>query len=112
MTSTIKVNLQNFNINSLQSLEAWVGQQISSLGRIRRIDSANVRLARLEAASPAYHVKVQLVTPGPDVFAEGRDHTLRAAFTKVVDRLRQQIERRVQKRLLRRKSEISLRFSN
>jgi ribosome-associated translation inhibitor RaiA len=112
MTSTIKVNLQNFNINSLQSLEAWVGQQISSLGRIRRIDSANVRLARLEAASPAYHVKVHLVTPGPDVFAEGRDHTLRAAFTKVVDRLRQQIERRVQKRLLRRKSEISLRSSN
>ncbi|MEI7774040.1 MAG: HPF/RaiA family ribosome-associated protein [Verrucomicrobiota bacterium] len=111
MTSAIKVNLQNFNIISLHSLEAWVKQQISTLGRIRRIDAANVRLSRLDASSPAYHVKVQLVTPGPDVFAEGRDHTLRAAFSKVVDKLRQQIAKRIQKRGLRWKTELSLRSS-
>ena len=109
MTSAIKVNLQNFNISPLRSLEAWVEQQLSSFGRIRRIDAANVRLARLEASSPAYHVKVHLVTPGPDVFAEGRDHTLRAAFAKAVGKLRQQIAKRTQKRVLRWKSEMSLR---
>ena len=68
-----------------------------------------VRLVRLENVSPAYQVNVHLVTPGPDVFAESRDHTLRAAFTKAMAQLRGQINSRAQKRLNRWKNQLTLR---
>jgi ribosome-associated translation inhibitor RaiA len=56
---------------------------------------------RLTDASPAYQVHVHLVTPDPDVFAATRDHTLRAAFTKTIAQLREQITSRASKRLQR-----------
>jgi ribosomal subunit interface protein len=100
----MRLNVQHRNIRSLDALDAWVEKQIFALGRSRQIDEANIRLIRLENASPAYQVNVHLVTPGPDVFAESRDHTLRAAFTKVMAQLREQIARRAHKRLQRKKS--------
>lgn len=97
----MRLNMQHLNLRSLDRLDAWVENQILALGRARQIDEANVRLARLENASPAYQVNVHLVTPGPDVFAESRDHTLRAAFVKAVAQLRGQITSRAQKRMHR-----------
>lgn len=94
----MRLNLQHLNIRSLDSLDSWVEKQILALGRARQIDEANVRLVRLEHASPAFRVNVHLVTPGPDVFAEGRDHTLRAAFAKVMAQLRETITSRATKR--------------
>jgi ribosome-associated translation inhibitor RaiA len=32
--------------------------------------------------SPAYRVAIHIVTPGPDLEAEGQDHTIRAAIGK------------------------------
>jgi ribosome-associated translation inhibitor RaiA len=107
MTPTMRLNVQHRNIRSLAALDSWVEKQIFALGRSRQIDEANIRLIRLENASPAYQVNVHLVTPGPDVFAESRDHTLRAAFTKVMAQLREQIALRANKRLQRRKSNLS-----
>jgi ribosome-associated translation inhibitor RaiA len=107
MTTTMRVNVQHLNIRSLHQLDAWVERQILALGAARQIDEANVRLVRLLDASPAYQVHVHLVTPGPDVFAESRDHTLRAAFVKVMAQLRDQIGRRASKRLHRLKSQQS-----
>jgi ribosome-associated translation inhibitor RaiA len=52
-------------------------------------------------------VNVHLVTPGPDVFAESRDHTLRAAFSKALAELREKITSRATKRLRRMKSNLS-----
>ena len=103
----MRLNVQHLNVRSLDALDSWVEKQIFALGRVRQIDEANIRLIRLENASPAYQVNVHLVTPGPDVFAESRDHTLRAAFTKVVAQLRGQIALRASKRLQRRKSNLS-----
>ena len=105
----MRLNLQHLNLPSLHQLDSWVEQQIFALGSARRIDEANVRLVRLENASPAYQVNVHLVTPGPDVFAESRDHTLRAAFAKAVAQLRSQITRRAQKRMHRWKNKLTLR---
>jgi ribosome-associated translation inhibitor RaiA len=105
----MKLNVQHLNIRSLDSLDSWVEKQIFALGRARQIDEANIRLIRLENASPAYRVNVHLVTPGPDVFAEGRDHTLRAAFSKVIARLRDKISTRAAKRLQRLKSNLKAR---
>jgi len=109
MTTNMKLNVQHMNIRSLDTLDSWVEKQVLALGRARQIDEANIRLVRLEDASPAYQVNVHLVTPGPDVYAETRDHTLRAAFAKAMMQLREQITSRSTKRLQRIKSNLKAR---
>ncbi len=103
----MRLNVQHLNIRSLDRLDSWVEEHIFALGRTRQIDQANVRLERLTNVSPAYQVSVHLVTPGPDVFAETRDHTLRAAFSKAIAQLREQISRRAAKRLRRLKGNLN-----
>lgn len=105
----MRLNVQHLNLRSLDRLDSWVEKQIFALGRARQIDEANVRLVRLRGASPAYQVNVHLVTPGPDLFAESRDHTLRAAFAKALSQLREQITSRATKRLRRLKSNLKAR---
>lgn len=105
----MRLNLQHLNIRSLDALDSWVEKQILALSQARQIDEANVRLVRFENASPAYQVNVHLVTPGPDVYAESRDHTLRAAFNKAMAQLREQITNRATKRLQRIKSNLKAR---
>ena len=107
----MRLNVQHLNIRSLDALDSWVENQILSLGRARHIDQANVRLICRRDASRAYSVHVHLVTPGPDVIAECSDHTLRAAVTKVMHALRQQIERRAAKPLQKLKTNLSGRRS-
>lgn len=109
MTTTMRLNVQHMNIRSLDTLDSWVEKQIFTLGRARQIDEANVRLVRLDDASPAFQVNVHLVTPGPDVYAETRDHTLRAAFVKAMAQLREQIMDRATKRLQRVRSNLKSR---
>jgi ribosome-associated translation inhibitor RaiA len=104
MTTSMKLYVQHLNLPALATLDAWVEKQIFTLGRTRQIDEANIRLIRLENASPAFQVNVHLVTPGQDVFAESRDHTLRAAFEKALKQLRAQITSRATQRLHRLKS--------
>jgi len=103
----MRINLQHLNLPSVDSLDAWVETQIFALGRTRQIDEANIRLIRLENGSPAYQVDIHLVTPGPDVFAEGRDHTLRAAFVKVMEQLQETISRRATRRQHNLKGDLS-----
>ena len=105
----MRLNIEHLNLRSINALDAWVEKQIFALGQARQIDEANIRLVRLENASPAYQVNVHLVTPGPDVFAETRDHTLRAAFTKAMAQLREQITNRAAKRVQRLKGNLKAR---
>jgi len=109
MTTNMRLNVQHLNIRPLDMMNAWVEQQLRALSATRQIDEANVRLVRRNDASPAYQVHVHLVTPGPDVFAESRDHTLRAAFAKAMTQLREQITSRAAKRLQRLKSNMKSR---
>jgi ribosome-associated translation inhibitor RaiA len=105
----MRLNVQQLNLRALDQPGAWIEKQLRALGTRRQIDEANVRLVRLQNASPAYQVHVHLVTPGPDVFAESRDHTLRAAFVKAIAQLRNQITSRASKRLQRLKSKVKAR---
>ena len=105
----MRLHLQHFAIRSTNALDAWIENQIFSLQPRLQIDEANVRVALRREFSPPYHVQVHLVTPGPDVFAEGNDHTLRAAFTKAIAQLREQITSRASKRLQRLKSNVKAR---
>lgn len=103
----MRLNVQHINIRSFHRLDDWVERQILALGECRQIDEANIRLVRIENSSPAYQVSAHLVTPGPDLFAEARDHTPRAAFGKALERLREAISHRDGKRLRRVKSNLS-----
>ena len=107
----MRLNVQFLNLRSLGRLDSWVKEQIFALGQARQIDEANVRFVRLSNASPEYQVHVHLVTPGPDVFAESRDHTLRAAFAKAMAQLHDQITNRATKRFQRLKSNLKTRRS-
>lgn len=94
----MRLTLQHHCIRSTSALDSWVENQIFALRERLQIDEANVRLAHRPEASPAYEVNVHLVTPGPDVFAEGRDHTLRAALNKVLGQLNDKLVNRAQRR--------------
>lgn len=93
----MKSNLKHASIRSTNAFESWVVKQILALAESRRVDKANIELARNADASPVYQARVHLVTPGPDVFADASDHTARAAFEKVRKDLRSNITRRASK---------------
>ena len=100
----MKLTVQHKNIRSTNQLDSWVEEQIISLQPALHIDEANISLARDDDASPAFQVKAHLVTPGPDVFADGRDHTLQAAFHKLMESLRGKIGSRATRRQKRQKA--------
>ncbi|HEY9174052.1 MAG TPA: HPF/RaiA family ribosome-associated protein [Verrucomicrobiae bacterium] len=103
----MKLTLQHLCVRSTDQLDGWVESRILSLQDRLQIDEANVRLECCFQTSPPFAVHVHLVTPGPDVFAEGRDHTLRAAFGKVMAELETKIAGREQKRTQRLRSRLS-----
>ncbi len=94
----MKLKIQHQNVRSTDTLDTWVEEQISSLQPSLKIDEADISLNCDTEASPAFHVKAHLVTPGPDVFAEGRDHTLQAAFLKLMESLSDKISHRATNR--------------
>jgi hypothetical protein len=103
----MRINLQHLNLRSRDELDRWAEEQILALGETRRIDEANVRLECRSESSPPFAVRIHLVTPGPDLFAESSDHTLRAAFTKALTQVRENIASRDTQRLRKLKSNCS-----
>ncbi len=69
-----------------------------------RIESAEVTLEKNSASSPPFLARVHLVIPGPDLYAEDKDHTPEATIRKVLARLSRQIRHRQQKLLTKRRS--------
>ena len=82
-----------------QSFSTLVEEQIGSLREALQIDEARVVIERRLDASPAFRMTAHLVTPGPDIFAEAVDHTLRAALQKLIAQLVARIDHRHQKRV-------------
>ena len=102
----MKLEIRHSQIAPDKGLNPRVRKQILALEPLRQIDEAIVHLAHEPEASPPFRVHVQLVTPGPDVFAEARDHTLAAALAKVTKQLAQTIGVRADKRLARLKGNL------
>ncbi|MCE9610391.1 MAG: HPF/RaiA family ribosome-associated protein [Chthoniobacter sp.] len=80
------------------SFTALIRQQIEILLPTLQIDEARIFVEHRHEASPAFRVTAHLVTPGPDVFAEAVDHTLRAALQKMIGQLETRIGHRHEKR--------------
>ncbi len=102
----MKMNVQHIHIRSTDALDTLIEERILALQPRLQIDEANVRLEHQRESSPAFRVHVHLVTPGPDLLAEGRDHTIRAAIEKVVADLEQKVTSRRLKRTQRIKSNL------
>lgn len=94
----MKLTLEHHHLRSTDTLDSLIEERILALQPRLQIDEANVRLEHRQESSPAFRVHVHLVTPGPDVFAEGRDHTIRAAMEKVMAALEARIGDRLEKR--------------
>jgi ribosome-associated translation inhibitor RaiA len=81
---TMKLTVQHHYLRSSDDLDSLIENRILALQPRLQIDDANVRLECRFQESPAFSVRIHLVTPGPDVIAERRDHTIRAAIEKVM----------------------------
>jgi ribosome-associated translation inhibitor RaiA len=81
-----------------QSFLTAVQQHLEGIAKIRRIDEARVLVEYREDHSPAFSVRVHLVTPGPDLVSEAMDHTLRAALRKAIGSIEAQLSQRELKR--------------
>jgi ribosome-associated translation inhibitor RaiA len=102
----MKLNVQHHNLRSTHELDSLIEERILALQPRLQIDEARIRLECRWKESPAYRVAIHLVTPGPDVLAEGRDHTIRAAIAKAVAHIEDKLGDRARKPLRRLRSNL------
>lgn len=94
----MKLILNHLHHQPSPSLATLIRQRLETLREDLQIDEARVLVEYRHEASPPFRISAHLVTPGPDVFAEAVDHTLRAAVDKMVGQLESRIDHRKEKR--------------
>ena len=104
----MKLITQHYNLRSTDELDSLVEERILAFEPRLQIDEARVRLECRWEESPAYTVAIHLVTPGPDLQATGRDHTIRAAIGKAVIDLEDKLRERSRKPLRRLRSNLQV----
>jgi hypothetical protein len=97
----MKITLSTLPLNLNEVSETSVADRLAGLGERRRIDEAIVKVTRHAEASPPWEIFIHLVTPGPDLTATARDHTLVAAFAKNIAELEDILNAREAKRASR-----------
>ncbi len=98
----MKLFLSHSHLTHKEKIERWIENSISSLLPLVRIEEAHVSIEYNRESSPPYTAVAHLKVPGPDLRAQGIDHTVRTAFTRVMDQLRTRAVDRAGKRLRRR----------
>lgn len=83
---------------SSASLHQLVTQQLDRLVRPLAVGNATVELEHVRDANPPWSARAHLEVPGPDLRAEARDHTVQAAWRKVMASLDKQVGRRLDRR--------------
>ncbi len=94
----MKLTVQHVDIRSTNVVDTLIEERILALAPRLQIAEAKVRLEHNREMSPPFRVELYLVIPGPDIVAEGRDHTIRAAIEKVMA----QVNRRIAEQACRR----------
>ena len=90
----MKTQFQIRGLNVNAAYRHRVEKTLELLQRLVPIAAAAVVLEHERGNAPAFRAFVLLAVPGPDIHAEACDHTLEAAWLKVITALRKQIERR------------------
>lgn len=103
------IELQLRGIKDEEALQRQVEADLTALGGGAVVASAHVGLRYEHEVTPAFQAVATLAVPGPDIHAAARDHTWRAAWQKVVARLREQIEQRRSRQTARLKGQPSVR---
>jgi len=98
----IQFHIRGFNVNA--RMRNYLGEPLKRLQSLIQITNAAVVLEHMWDKAPAFRAFVLLAVPGPDIHAEVREHTLEAAWLKMIAALRKQIERRKAEQLARVKS--------
>jgi ribosome-associated translation inhibitor RaiA len=98
----LNIRLRRINAPSAAKTTSLLREQLLSLARIRKIDAAHLSLER-DPEATTFRVSAHLETPGPDIRAEGRDHTLHAAALRVLV----QLQRHIRSRNARRRERLS-----
>ncbi len=93
----MKIVMKHVNLHSISELDSWLEGRVIPLSQKRQIDGANIELIRHPEQSPAFEARFHLITPGPDIYAQARDHTLRAACEKAWTQLQKAVDRRASK---------------
>jgi len=89
----LNIRLRRINPPSAVKTTTLLRERLVSLARIRKIDAAHLSLERDPEAS-TFRVSAHLETPGPDIRAEARDHTLHAAALRAIAQLQRLIRAR------------------
>ena len=98
----VTIRIRHISSQAAQKTVAFVRDKILELGRLRKIDAAHVSFEQERERAPGFRVHVHLETPGPDLHAEGRDHTLLAAALRTLAELHRHVRVREAKRRGRR----------
>ena len=102
----MKLTLQHHSLRSTDELDSLIEERILALEPRLRIDEASVSLECRRGASPPFSARIHLVTPGPDVVAESRDHTIHAAVLKAIAEIEFRLHHRESKRVQRAKNNL------
>jgi ribosome-associated translation inhibitor RaiA len=83
----MQIVISHKNVKSVDEQDSLVEQRLFALADQLQIDEARVVFERRWDGTPPYRVGIHIVTPGPDVMAEGEDQTLHAAVLKSLKQL-------------------------
>ena len=89
----LNIQLRRISPPSAVRTTELLRDRLLSLARIRKIDAAHLSLER-EPEAATFRVSAHLETPGPDIRAEARDHTLHAAALRALAQLQRHIRDR------------------
>lgn len=101
---SIKVEFHLLGFKADAPLREQLASELQELNELIPIAHADIALARQREVPLPYQAVVMLGVPGPDIHAAARDHTWPAAWQKVVNRLREQIQQRRQGQRARQKA--------
>jgi ribosome-associated translation inhibitor RaiA len=103
------IQFQIRGVKDDDGIRRQVEADLKNLDRLLAVASAQVGLQHERQVTPAFQAVAMLTVSGPDIHAAARDHTWPAAWRKVVDRLREQMEQRRSRQTARRKGPPHLR---
>jgi ribosome-associated translation inhibitor RaiA len=98
----MKLTLTHRNHAPSKSIIDMIEKELKSLEAELQIDEAIIHVERSLTESPPFSISFHLVTPGPDVIVSSNDHTLQAALLKAIEKIRDKIDHRKEKRAHRR----------
>ena len=102
----MQIVIAHKHVKSVDEQDRLVEQRLFALADRLQIDEARVVFERRWDGAPPYRVGIHIVTPGPDVLAEGMDQTLPAAVLKSLRQLEGKVRDRANRTRQRSRSHL------